>query len=108
MISLIEDYDDGRYRAIPFVSLARVVFTLQYVLKPIDIIPDSLPVIGELDDALVVAHCLALVRQDLRAYGVWRLSAGRGAHPVLQAVKTRGSLTTNDGEIAVRFGSSAG
>ena len=43
------------------------------------------------------------IRQGEEAYGVWRLSSGRGRHAVTEAVKVRGSLTTNDGGIAVAW-----
>jgi len=45
-------------------------------------------------------NCIG-IRQGEEAYGVWRLASGRGKNPTVEAVKTRGSLTTNDGEIAV-------
>jgi DNA-binding transcriptional LysR family regulator len=47
-------------------------------------------------------NCIG-IRQGDEAYGLWRLSAGRGARQRTEAIKTRGSLTTNDGEIAVRW-----
>ena len=34
---------------------------------------------------------------------MWRLSSGRGRNVAADAVKTRGNLTTNDGEIAVNW-----
>ncbi len=74
MISLLLDYQAGRYRGIPYWPIAVIAFTLQYVLKPIDIIPDSLPVIGQLDDAMVVAHGATLVERDLHSYKIWRLA----------------------------------
>ncbi|MEY4909393.1 MAG: hypothetical protein RL260_3111, partial [Pseudomonadota bacterium] len=37
------------------------------------------------------------------AYGLWRLSSGRGGAMTTEAIKTRGNLTTNDGEIAVNW-----
>ena len=43
------------------------------------------------------------IRQGEEAYGVWRLSSGRGRHAVTEAVKVRGSLTTNDGGLAVAW-----
>jgi len=45
-------------------------------------------------------NCIG-IRQGEEAYGVWRLASGRGKSLTVEAVKTRGSLTTNDGEIAV-------
>jgi len=43
------------------------------------------------------------IRQGDEAYGMWRLSTGRGAAQRTEAVKTRGTLSTNDGEIAVNW-----
>lgn len=47
-------------------------------------------------------NCIG-IRQGEEAYGVWRLSAGRGKAVTTEAVKTRGNLATNDGEIAVNW-----
>ena len=47
-------------------------------------------------------NCIG-IRQGEEAYGVWRLTSGRGKNASTQAVKTRGTLTTNDGEIAVNW-----
>ena len=47
-------------------------------------------------------NCIG-IRQGDEAYGTWRLSTGRGSRARAETVKTRGSLTTNDGEIAVSW-----
>ncbi len=47
-------------------------------------------------------NCIG-IRQGEEAYGLWRLSSGKGRNASTQAVKTRGTLTTNDGEIAVNW-----
>ncbi len=47
-------------------------------------------------------HCIG-IRQGEEAYGVWRLTSGRGKAATTEAIKTRGNLTTNDGEIAVNW-----
>jgi len=72
LIAVIKDYWKGNYRKMPFFSIAAIVAALLYVLNPFDIIPDFIPVIGYLDDAAVIAACLALVRQDLHNYKKWR------------------------------------
>jgi LysR family transcriptional activator of dmlA len=43
------------------------------------------------------------IRQGEEAYGLWRLSTGRGKSARTEAIKTRGNLSTNDGEIAVNW-----
>jgi LysR family transcriptional regulator, transcriptional activator for dmlA len=47
-------------------------------------------------------NCIG-IRQGDEAYGVWRLSPLRGGAARSEAVKTRGNLSTNDGEIAVNW-----
>jgi uncharacterized membrane protein YkvA (DUF1232 family) len=72
LFSVVKDYYKGRYRRIPWFSIGSIVFALLYVLNPVDLIPDFIPVIGYVDDALVVAACLALVKQDLEDYKKWK------------------------------------
>jgi DNA-binding transcriptional LysR family regulator len=47
-------------------------------------------------------NCIG-IRQGEEAYGVWRLSIGRGRTLATQVVKIRGNMTTNDGEVAVNW-----
>lgn len=47
-------------------------------------------------------NCIG-IRQGEEAYGTWRLTTGRGRTFSTKTVKTRGTLTTNDGEIAVKW-----
>ena len=56
----------------------------------------------KLPHELTQHNCIG-IRQGEEAYGLWRLSHGQGRHATQVAVKTRGNLTTNDGEIAVRW-----
>lgn len=73
LFSIMQDYIKGEYRIIPFWSIAAIVAALLYVLSPIDLIPDFIPVVGYLDDALVVAACLAMIEQDLHTYKEWKI-----------------------------------
>jgi LysR family transcriptional activator of dmlA len=47
-------------------------------------------------------NCIG-IRQGEEAYGVWRLTSGRGRSARTESVKTRGNLATNDGEVAVNW-----
>ncbi len=76
-ISLIRDYWRGSYRAVPANSLLAITLALLYIFSPLDFIPDVLPVIGLVDDALVAFVCFSLVEKDLRAYEEWRGRADR-------------------------------
>ncbi len=79
LISIVKDYWAGRYRQVPYGTIAAIVFTLIYVFNPLDLIPDFLPIIGQIDDAAVVAGCLILVERDLHAYQQWRENPGNKA-----------------------------
>ena len=48
-------------------------------------------------------HSCIGIRQGEEAYGLWRLSSGRGKNTTTESIKTRGNLATNDGEIAVNW-----
>jgi len=47
-------------------------------------------------------NCIG-IRQGEEAWGVWRLTKGKGRNAVTQAVRTKGTLATNDGGIAVAW-----
>ena len=51
----------------------------------------------------LVRHNCIVIRQGDEAYSVWRLSTGRGAARRTEAIKVRGSLSANDGEVAVNW-----
>lgn len=72
MLSLISDYWNGSYREVPWWAISAVVAALLYVLSPIDLIPDVIPVIGYIDDAAVVGACLLMVEQQLSEYESWK------------------------------------
>jgi uncharacterized membrane protein YkvA (DUF1232 family) len=72
MFSMLRDYWQGNYRNVPWKSIAAIAGALIYVLNPLDLIPDMLIGMGFLDDAGVVAACLALVESDLLRYAAWK------------------------------------
>ena len=72
MLSLIKDYWKKDYTKIPWYALAAIVFTLLYVLNPMDLSPDYIPFIGYVDDVSVFSFALTLVGKDLTAYKDWK------------------------------------
>ncbi len=72
LISLVRSYIRGEYTTIPMGTIIAVVSALLYVLTPIDLIPDVIVGAGFVDDALVVATCLKLVKSDVDEYQKWR------------------------------------
>jgi len=73
LIALVRDYRSGRYREVPWWAMAAVGFCLLYVLNPVDVVPDALPLLGQIDDAIVISVCLVLIDQELQTYKRWKL-----------------------------------
>lgn len=76
LVSMVKDYTGRRYRQVPYATLGSAVVALLYVLNPLDLMPDVLPLIGQIDDAVIVAACLALIEQDLYKYRAWKEDQG--------------------------------
>lgn len=72
MISLLKDYIQKDYTETPKKTLIFIVAALLYLVNPKDIIPDKYLGVGLLDDAAVIAACIALTKGDLEAYDSWK------------------------------------
>lgn len=73
LVRLVVAYARGNYRDIPPASLVTVVAGLLYVVSPLDLIPDPIPVLGYSDDAVVIGWVLKSVRAELDAFRAWEL-----------------------------------
>jgi len=75
MIFLMKDYQSGCYPKVPWLIIAAIVAALVYLLNPIDLIPDFIPVLGQFDDVAVLTVCLKLIKNDLEEYKKWKDSS---------------------------------
>jgi uncharacterized membrane protein YkvA (DUF1232 family) len=55
LAEIIEDFHSGLNRSIPFTAIAESAFALFYLRKVTDIIPDSIPRTGFVDDAAIIS-----------------------------------------------------
>ena len=67
----IRAWRDGTYRDVPWKSIVVAVAGIFYFLDPIDIIPDFIPVIGYLDDSVVLAFVARTIHSDLEKFRQW-------------------------------------
>ena len=72
MISLVRSYIKKEYTKIPMGTIISIICALIYILNPFDIVPDSIPGFGLVDDAAVIMVCLKLVESDIKAYEKWK------------------------------------
>lgn len=71
---LVKAYASGEYRVIPWKSLLSIVGVLIYVVNPIDLIPDFLPLIGLADDVTLTLWLFNSLGKDLDAFEAWEKS----------------------------------
>ena len=69
---LIKDYWKGEYRDVSLGSIAVFVLSIIYVLSPIDILSDFIPLLGQIDDAFILLFCIFLLEKDLKKYQNWK------------------------------------
>ncbi len=74
LVSIVKDYRNKEYKKVPVWVIGAIVFTLLYVINPLDLVPDFLPFVGYLDDAAVVGICLLMIEQELQEYKRWKIS----------------------------------
>lgn len=53
MLQMVREIVKGQYK-MSFLSVAIIVISLTYIISPIDLVPDFMPVLGWLDDGLVL------------------------------------------------------
>lgn len=69
LINLFKDWYNGVYREIPWHSIAAIILGFLYLLSPVDLVPDMIPVLGQVDDVVIIRWILThIAKQDLNKY----------------------------------------
>ena len=58
----------GDYRNISTKSIIAVVAALIYFVNPLDLIPDFIPVIGQLDDIFVLGYLIKTLNKEIERF----------------------------------------
>ena len=72
LIPLIKDYWKGTYRDVSVKSIVIFIVALAYTISPIDLIPDYIIGLGQIDDAVILGLSLYFLEKDLRKYKEWK------------------------------------
>ena len=72
LIPLIKDYWKGTYRDVSAKSIVIFVVALAYIISPIDLIPDYIIGLGQIDDAVILGLSLYFLEKDLMKYKQWK------------------------------------
>ena len=61
----------GDYKNISIQSLIAVVAALLYFVNPFDLIPDFIPIIGQLDDILILSYLVKSLNKEIERFMAW-------------------------------------
>ena len=73
LFSMLADSFNKKY-PVPKKTVLVITFALLYLINPVDISPDILPLIGFVDDVAVLAFAFSLIKDDLEKYRAWKTS----------------------------------
>ncbi len=68
---MIRAWRSGRYREIPWRTIAFAAALLLYLFSPIDIIPDYIPFFGVVDDVVLLGLFLRSLHREIRRFLEW-------------------------------------
>jgi uncharacterized membrane protein YkvA (DUF1232 family) len=71
-LDCLRDHARGRCPQIPYFTISLLAGALWYFVDELDAVPDFLPGVGQLDDAVMVAMAFQLGEDGLRRYCVWK------------------------------------
>ena len=71
VIRMLKAWTSGRYTAAPYRSLIFATAAIVYFVNPFDMVPDFVPGVGFLDDAMVLAFVIGSIKKDLDDFRKW-------------------------------------
>jgi len=71
LIRLVTSFINGSYREISKTTIVSGLAVLLYVLSPIDLVPDAIPILGFLDDAALITWFMDRFRVELEQFKTW-------------------------------------
>jgi len=71
LVRLVRSYATGDYRDIQSGTIISGLAVLLYVLSPIDLIPDFIPVVGFLDDLSLISWFVGKFQSELVRFREW-------------------------------------
>lgn len=73
LIRMIRAWFSGEYR-VPMGTVVGGIAALMYLVDPFDLIPDSVPVFGYMDDAAVIAAVMRLNLTQISRFRLWEVA----------------------------------
>ena len=72
MVSMVKAWITKKYTVVSPKVIACLVGAFIYLIKKQDLVSDSIPIVGHVDDLAVLGLALKLSEPELKAYAAWR------------------------------------
>ena len=79
VVRLVRSYISGEYRQIETSTIASGLGVLLYVLSPIDLVPDFIPVLGFLDDLSLISWFVGKFNTEITRFREWEHTSATAA-----------------------------
>lgn len=85
LVRLVRSYVNGNYREIQTSTIISGLAVLLYVLSPIDLVPDFIPLVGFLDDLSLVSWFVDKFHGEITRFRAWeqRTAVGTASAPAI-------------------------
>ncbi|MDE3219687.1 MAG: DUF1232 domain-containing protein [Nitrospirota bacterium] len=73
LVRLLKASMSGVYTGLSVRKLVAIVIVaaILYLISPLDVIPDFIPVVGYVDDAAVIAWVMKSIAEELKDFKIW-------------------------------------
>lgn len=71
LLRLIKAWWKKEYTAVPWKTIIYSVTAILYLINPLDIIPDFIPIIGFVDDITIIAFVINALKKDIIKFKEW-------------------------------------
>jgi len=71
LVRMMRAWLKGDYKNISTKSIIAVVAALLYFVNPLDLIPDFIPIIGQIDDVFIVGYLIKTLNKELERFMAW-------------------------------------
>lgn len=71
LVRMVRNYISGDYREVATSTIISGFAVLLYVVSPIDLVPDFIPVLGFLDDLSLISWYLGKFQNEIAKYRTW-------------------------------------
>lgn len=83
LVRMVRSFISGDYRDISKSTVVSGLAVLLYVLSPIDLVPDFIPVVGFLDDLSLIGWFVGHFSAEITRFRTWE-ETGRGQATIVQ------------------------